>query len=105
MNTTTTHYSEVIDVLAEAGFSPLDVLAEPSLTARQARVLKYFEQRGWAAYRLEDDTSVDGWATLALFLDDEVKLMTINANGVTDTEARFSLTPRGLAWLDAAVTA
>ena len=43
-----------------------------------------------------------GW-TLARWTDAGIELVRIDVNGVIDTEARFSYSERGVAWMSAAL--
>lgn len=95
-----------IEILADAGFVPADDAAENGveeygLSARDAKSLAYYADRGWDCVRLEPA----GMVTWARTSDGRVSLMHATINGVVHAEADFDTTKRGLAWLEAAVNA
>lgn len=88
---------EIMGTLIENGFAPIEGLEEEyGLTERDTKVLDYFAERGWDAFRI--DTS-EAWATLVRWSEDGIDLMDINYNGGIVGEVSFPMTDRGVKWL------
>lgn len=95
------------EALITSGFMPLDLIHddyEIGLAERDAKVLGYFEERGWDAFRIEPALA-DATFTLARWSEDGIEIMAINENGVDMGEARFHFNRQGVAWASAAVQA
>lgn len=95
--------AEIMETLIDTGFCPLedgqpDQVADGILTERDVKVLQYFADRRWDAFRLEA-AGTGTWATLAEYSEDGIKLMEIDRNGCIITEARFDTNDRGLAMI------
>lgn len=97
---------DIREALIQTGFMPIDYadqdFAEIELTERDAKVLGYFAERGWDTFRLD---ATGSWATLARWSEDGIELLSIDRNGVTEADARFSFSAQGAAWMAAAVQA
>lgn len=106
-STTTTYDANdsIRDILVEAGFMPLEMAFdddEINLTAHDGKVLGYYMDRGWDAFRIVAD---DGGFELVRWSEDsaEAELLAINLNGVTEGSICFPLTRRGMTWLASVV--
>lgn len=91
---------EMLGAIIEAGFSPTDDLYE--LTDRQAGILSYFTQRGYDAFRIE----AGGFTLIQCANKDaEIKILSVDDNGVEFASATFPLNPIGVRWAAAVLNA
>lgn len=106
MNSSTDHLHETFrDTLVRAGFRGIFLIHDDDdVSERDEKVLGYFEERGWAAFRIEP-TLADATFTLARWSEEGFEIQAINENGLTLADARFTFSRQGLAWATAAVQA
>jgi hypothetical protein len=96
--------------LIEAAYLPLEKGSpdhtddELALTARDIRVLDYYVDRRWEAFRLEPIGEAI-WATLARWSEEGIEILAIDRNGVEHGHARFDYTAQGARWAAAAINA
>lgn len=109
------YFDEVREVLADAGFMPLEGFEtgadyadeygdELEITDRDAKVLHYFAERRWEAFRIEP-TDASAWATLARWTEDGASLLVIDRNGCIEGEITLPPSARGNTWLAAVLEA
>jgi hypothetical protein len=95
----------IIEHAADMRFAPLDddeTMDAAGLTARQIKILSYYEGKGYAAWRLEDTTATEPgvWATLLDWDEDGIRILQVDLNGVEMISATLPATPAGARWLD-----
>jgi hypothetical protein len=82
-------YGQLIDDLAEAGYSPIDTIEAPTVD--------YFAARGWDAVRHNGDT-----LSFVRFSEEGSKILTTTPSGAIASEASFSADTIGLRMFAAA---
>lgn len=102
---TTALQDALIEIVADAGFVPLDDTsawlgeANDTPTRKILATVHYFADRGWEAVRDEADGSLTWYRRH----DGTLQIMNTTLVGVINTEARFDANERGLVWFTKAV--